>query len=1748
MKTTGIGRFLKFAVATIASVLLLLSLTSCGEGGFFGLFGEHEHAFTERKEEDKYLAGAADCTHAKSYYYSCECGEVGEGIFEVGSPLGHTYTETVTEATCSHSGYTTYACECGHYYIDNLVEKGEHTWGEWANTIEPNCLTEGKRTTACTECGEVKDERIASFAEVDNANHGGEEGKKSNVSCTDDGMITYRCKCGNEYSVEYKLASGHSFGEWVVVSEATCYSNGKYERVCASGCGEKETKTVYALGHNYVVAGVDDNSGKTIYECTRCSNKKTSDDDTVEVGDIEVIYKDLRPVDVAIQVLSSKDMSYLLENIIIYDSYFEDDLEYMEKGKAMLNISVLPDSSTPGLWNVLADGGYDYDTTYTVVLPEYAVEKESGARRITFTTEKNPDHDNIAVYRDDIVFLKTLEQRSPGYYPYSVGKVESSGALYVKVCKVGVIKVDQILCIGDITSLDEVDVMNSEKYYLGRVASIVKLGEGEYVLRLEAPTLDQVFDAEKFSLYYDQEIEFDDSTELNENLEAEAVRALYNDEDFLAFLNSTHLAARKYAADMGLDAEHISVKSFLDNIDIKTDVKLNGSSIGFEITGTITIPLKTVSGQEFGNITVKFVVDADAYFNMNLSYKIKWWWFIPTGLSHFDLSFKQGSNIKFTFDININADYTLDDDADGEKSAYAMNLTSNRIHLANCRYAVNSNNIEHISEAVAKERLADAETYPACKVCRPELYVDHIKLTISNNVIHTTDCDSAGDIEQEHSGVTAEFLNKLTGASYCEKCKPQDLEGNSFKDLMKASMKYSDWGENLKEIKRLAAKSDINKSSEKSVTLATIRIPIVVANVTIDLDFVLDFKLEASFSYKYEYEQENIYGIRLEKKGGFRPYSESNDEVKEHSIQMMGMAEVRVGFAIDANVAVAVIGPWANAGLRAGAGCYARVAGVYVDMDLNSDDGADYAAAYFEMGIYVDVEAYYTLLFWHGEITILDKEFPLFALGYDTAYYSYVNYVDTIKLGKGEVFDIGKNDLLLANYFDLKTLTSKVSEIDVNETEDYTVTISFEKGYCKVSGGIVTIKEDTPCNFVDTMVITVEGNDEWWSYKKGNATYDYLGEYRVDIVYEGDEHKVPNPVIGVEATCENDGKIEGVCEACENYVKIIIPAKEHIWLDANCTEPKRCNREGCGKTEGEALGHTEVTDAAVAPTCTETGLTEGSHCSVCNEVFVAQSVVDALGHTEGDAVVENEIAPDCTNTGSYDNVVYCSVCSVELSREGVVVSATGHDYGAVAIAPTCEAVGYTIYTCHCGDTYTDNEVDALGHAWLDANCTEPKRCDRVGCTTTEGEALGHDWADATCTEPEKCQRSELECTATQGAALGHSGFECDGVCDACGVGLDIVHLDTDYDGWCNNCGAVVQIFKYNVSFILDPYATSEDNQLRVLTDIVFESDPVEVIYGITYTLPVPTAECYTFGGWYTADGTKITDGDGVGLAAWNIASDTTVVAKWEKEYLGYTYINDVAGFEAIRQDLSGSYVLVDDINISEVSNWVPFGGYYLEEIFTGELDGLGHKIIGLTRTEDITEKNSRSYFGLFGCIGETGSVSNIVLTDVYINITGPANNNSNMKALFGSVAGKCMGTVSNVETYGSITYSCCTNGGTYVGGICGYALNATIENCINRMAIWADRYAAYSAGICGYAEGGTITSCANYGDITAIGTDWGGVAMAGGIAGMIHTNNPTFSNNYNYGNLSAKAYDNSSLLSCTRGTGDEYAREANRTF
>ena len=126
-----------------------------------------------------------------------------------------------------------------------------------------------------------------------------------------------------------------------------------------------------------------------------------------------------------------------------------------------------------------------------------------------------------------------------------------------------------------------------------------------------------------------------------------------------------------------------------------------------------------------------------------------------------------------------------------------------------------------------------------------------------------------------------------------------------------------------------------------------------------------------------------------------------------------------------------------------------------------------------------------------------------------------------------------------------------------------------------------------------------------------------------------------------------------------------------------------------------AIPHTEVVDKAVEPTCTETGLTEGKHCSVCSAVLVEQEVVKAKGHTE---VIDKAVEPTCTKTGLTEGK-HCSVCSAVLVEQEVV-KAKGHtEVIDGAVEPTCTKTGLTEgkHCSVCGEVLVEQEVvPALG--------------------------------------------------------------------------------------------------------------------------------------------------------------------------------------------------------------------------------------------------------------------------------------------------------------------------------------------------------------------------------------------------------------------------------------------------------------------
>ena len=143
--------------------------------------------------------------------------------------------------------------------------------------------------------------------------------------------------------------------------------------------------------------------------------------------------------------------------------------------------------------------------------------------------------------------------------------------------------------------------------------------------------------------------------------------------------------------------------------------------------------------------------------------------------------------------------------------------------------------------------------------------------------------------------------------------------------------------------------------------------------------------------------------------------------------------------------------------------------------------------------------------------------------------------------------------------------------------------------------------------------------------------------------------------------------------------------------ESGLTEGKKC--AVCGEIliaqeTVDAPGHTEEILPAVAPTCTESGLTEGKKCTVCGEILVAQETVDALGH--------NYIDGFCTGCGAAKPVV------------NPFVDVDEEDYFFV---PVLWAVENQITNGTSADHFTPaaicNRAQVVTFLWRASGCPEP---------------------------------------------------------------------------------------------------------------------------------------------------------------------------------------------------------------------------------------------------------------------------------------------------------------------------------------------------------------------------------------------------------------------------------------------------------
>ena len=232
--------------ASLSAMIMALAFMSCQTDS-----DSHEHSFSEEwKYDETYHWHEATCEHKTA----------------VGSKEEHTFGEwTVTVvATEANKGSKERVCsvclykqvkaiprldhehDCSeewktdavyHWHVcsicNELVEKEEHTFGDWEITTKPTETDQGLKERVCSVCGYVEKRNIAKTSHKEHIF--AEEEWKSNV-------VKHWHECSECNNVVEESEAAHSFGAWTVTKKPTT-EDGEKERIC-SVCSYKETQVI----------------------------------------------------------------------------------------------------------------------------------------------------------------------------------------------------------------------------------------------------------------------------------------------------------------------------------------------------------------------------------------------------------------------------------------------------------------------------------------------------------------------------------------------------------------------------------------------------------------------------------------------------------------------------------------------------------------------------------------------------------------------------------------------------------------------------------------------------------------------------------------------------------------------------------------------------------------------------------------------------------------------------------------------------------------------------------------------------------------------------------------------------------------------------------------------------------------------------------------------------------------------------------------------------------------------------------------------------------------------------------------------------------------------------------------------------------------------------------------------------------------------------------------------------------------
>ena len=253
------------------------------------------------------------------------------------------------------------------------------------------------------------------------------------------------------------------------------------------------------------------------------------------------------------------------------------------------------------------------------------------------------------------------------------------------------------------------------------------------------------------------------------------------------------------------------------------------------------------------------------------------------------------------------------------------------------------------------------------------------------------------------------------------------------------------------------------------------------------------------------------------------------------------------------------------------------------------------------------------------------------------------------------------------------------------------------------------------------------------------------------------------------------------------------------------------------------------------------------------------------------------------------------------------------------------------------------------------------------------------------------------------------------------------------------------------------------------------------------------------------------------------------------ESQGYICIYTIQDLIDVNNDLTAKYILMNDIDLSSIENWIPIGKSEDDientDYFSGEFNGNNYSVQNMKMNiEDNDEDYDYYYLGLFGAskealfenVGLDGFNMRIKSRDYSTaigSLTGESNNStfknikikdfsfeSNYEDLWVEFVGGISG-ISRDDVYEDITLKDISIIATdFIGGITGLAENINIKNMYGNITIKGHQFVA---GITGLTEGSGVTSIENVDievNISAVertqGDDVSDSMIVGGLIGL----------------------------------------------